>query len=265
MTGEELAGRLEEAILAHGAENVAAFIAEPFSGASLGATQPPDDYWPRIRAICDRYGVLLISDEVLVGLGRTGRMWALEHWATIPDILVTSKGTAGGYFPLGFIAAKGADVEQVRVALGDFNHGGTFSHHAVGAAAGLATLRIMQRERLVENSAAMGRLMGVELRAALSEHPHVGDIRGRGLFWGLELVQDRATKQPYPKKQGVVHRVTDRAFEMGLIAYHSVGCADGVNGDVVMLGPPLIANEAQVQEMVALLAEAIRDVCSKAL
>ena len=265
MTGEELAGRLEEAILAHGVENVAAFIAEPFSGASLGASQPPDDYWPRIRAICDRYGVLLISDEVLVGLGRTGRMWALEHWATTPDILVTSKGTAGGYFPLGFIAAKGADVEQVRARLGDFNHGGTFSHHAVGAAAGLATLRIMQRERLVENSAAMGELMGVGLRKAMADHPQVGDIRGRGLFWGLELVQDRATKQPYPKKEGVVHRVTDRAFEMGLIAYHSVGCADGVNGDVVMLGPPLIVNKAQVAEMVALLAEAIQDVCRNAL
>ena len=258
LSGEELAARLEEAILAHGVENVAAFIAEPFSGASLGATQPPDDYWPRIRAICDRYGVLLISDEVLVGLGRTGKMWALEHWNTVPDILVTSKGTAGGYFPLGFIAAKGADVEQIRLSLGDFNHGGTFSHHAVGAAAGLATLHIIQREKLVENSATMGEIMGNQLRAALADHPHVGDIRGRGLFWGLELVQDRATKQPYPKKQGMVLKVRDRAFEMGLVVYHSVGCADGVNGDVVMLGPPLIVDEAQVNEMVGLLAEAIR-------
>jgi adenosylmethionine-8-amino-7-oxononanoate aminotransferase len=258
LSGEELAGRLEEVILAHGAENVAAFIAEPFSGASLGATQPPDDYWPRVRAICDRYGVLLISDEVLVGMGRTGKMWALEHWDTAPDILVTSKGTAGGYFPLGFIAAKGSDVEQIRVALGDFNHGGTFSHHAVGAAAGLATLRILQREKLVENSAAMGRLMGAKLREALAEHPHVGDIRGRGLFWGVELVADRETKRPFPKKRNVAHAVVDRAFERGLIVYYSVGCADGVNGDVVMLGPPLIADAAQVEEMVGLLAEAIR-------
>lgn len=258
MTGEELAGRLEETILAHGAENVAAFIAEPFSGASLGATQPPDDYWPRIRAICDRHGVLLISDEVLVGLGRTGKMWALEHWDTTPDILVTSKGTAGGYFPLGFIAAKGADVEQIRVTLGDFNHGGTFSHHAVGAAAGLATLRILQGERLVENSHAMGRLMGELLHASLDSHPHVGDIRGRGLFWGIELVVDRDSKRPFAKKEGITRRLTTRAFELGLIIYHSVGCADGINGDVVMLGPPLIANEAQVREIVALLAEAIR-------
>ncbi|WP_374686424.1 aspartate aminotransferase family protein [Promineifilum sp.] len=258
LSGEELAGRLEEAILAHGAEYVAAFIAEPISGASLGAALPPDDYWPRIRAICDRYGVLLIADEVLVGLGRTGTMWAMEHWATTPDILVTSKGSAGGYFPLGFIAARGADVEQVRAALGDFNHGGTFSHHAVGAAAGLATLGILQREKLVENSAAMGRLMGARLREALAEHPHVGDIRGRGLFWGVELVEDRDTKQPFPKKQNVAHQIVDRAFELGLIIYYSVGCVDGVNGDVVMLGPPLITNAAQLEEMVALLAEAIR-------
>jgi adenosylmethionine-8-amino-7-oxononanoate aminotransferase len=260
LSGAELAGRLEEAILAHGAENVAAFIAEPISGASLGAAVPPDDYWPLVRAICDRYGVLLIADEVLVGLGRTGKMWALDHWNVVPDILVTSKGSAGGYFPLGFIAAKGADVEQVRAKLGDFNHGGTFSHHAVGAAAGLATLRILQGERLVENSAAMGQLMGRLLYEALVEHPNVGDIRGRGLFWGLELVEDRATKQPFPKQRGIVHHITDRAFELGLIVYHAVGCADGVNGDVVMLGPPLISDEAQVREMVALLTEAIQQV-----
>lgn len=257
MSGEQLAGRLEEAIVALGAENVAALIAEPMSGASLGAAQPPDDYWPLVREICNRYGVLLIADEVLVGFGRTGKMWALEHWQTVPDILVASKGTAGGYFPLGFIAAKGADVEQVRVALGDFNHGGTFSHHAVGAAAGLATLRIMRREKLIENSATMGALMGELLHEALDDHPHVGDIRGRGLFWGIELVRDRATKEPFPKKEGITHRLTTRAFDLGLIIYHSVGCADGVNGDVVMLGPPLIIDEAQVREVVGLLAETI--------
>lgn len=256
-TGIALADRLEEAILAYGPENIAGFLAEPLSGASLGAAVAPDDYWPRIRQICDQYGVLLIADEVLVGLGRTGKWWALDHWNVIPDILVTSKGTAGGYFPLGFIAARGEDVEQIRQKLGDFNHGGTFSHHAVGAAAGLATLRIMQREKLVENSAAMGALMGRLLHEALDDHPYVGDIRGRGLFWGIELVKDRATKEPFPKKEGITHRLTTRAFELGLIIYHSIGCADGVNGDVVMLGPPLIVDEAQVREIVALLAETI--------
>lgn len=257
-SGAALANRLEEAILAYGPENIAAFIAEPISGASLGAAVPPDDYWPRIRAICDRYGVFLIADEVLVGLGRTGTWWGLDHWQVVPDILVTSKGSAGGYFPLGFIAARGDDVEAVRTALGDFNHGGTFSHHAVGAAAGLATLNILRDERLVENAAHLGPIVERTLRATLGEHPHIGDIRGRGLFWGLELVADRFTKEPFPAGRDIARKVWQRAFDLGLVIYYSKGCADGKSGDVVMLGPPLIITEAQAEEMVTLLAEAIR-------
>ena len=256
-SGEELAGRLEEAILAYGPENVAAFIAEPISGASLGAAVPPDDYWPAIRRICDRYGVLFIADEVLVGMGRTGKWWAIDHWQVQPDILVTAKGLAGGYFPLGFIAARGSDVEQIQQALGDFNHGGTFSHHAVGAAAALATLRIIRDERLVENAAARGHYLGQKLSAALADHPHVGDIRGRGLFWGIELVQDRATKEPFPAGRRLAWSVWQRAFDLGLIVYYSQGCADGANGDLIMLGPPLIVNEAQIDEIVTLLTQAI--------
>lgn len=256
-TGVEVANRLEEAILSYGAENIAGFIAEPISGASLGAAAPPDDYWPRIREICDRYGVLLIADEVLVGLGRTGKWWGLEHWNVTPDIMVASKGTASGYFPLGFIAAKGEDVEQLRRKLGDFNHGGTFSHHAVGAAAGLATLQILQRERLIDNSATMGLTLGEALHAQIGEHPNVGDIRGRGLFWGIELVKDRATREPFPAAEGVARRVWKRAFDLGLVIYYSTGCADGKDGDVIMFGPPLIINAEQIDEMVRLFREAL--------
>lgn len=256
-TGLALADRLEEAIEAYGAENIAGFIAEPLSGASLGAASAPDDYWPRIREICDHYGVLLIADEVLVGMGRTGKWWALDHWDVTPDIMVTSKGTASGYFPLGLIAAKGEDVEQIRLKLGDFNHGGTFSHHAVGAAAGLATLRILQREQLIDNSAAMGIVLERALREQLGDHPHVGDIRGRGLFWGIELVEDRDTKKPFPQDKGIARRVWNRAFDMGLVIYYSTGCADGKNGDVIMLGPPLIINTAQIEEMVGILRDAL--------
>ena len=140
LDGERAAARLEQVFLEYGPERVAAFIAEPISGASLGAAVPPSDYWPWIRHICDRYGVLLIADEVLVGFGRTGKWWALEHWHVSPDIMVSAKGAAAGYFPFGFVAARQEDVSQIQRALGDFNHGGTFSHHAVGAAAGLATL-----------------------------------------------------------------------------------------------------------------------------
>lgn len=256
-TGIEVANRLEEAILSYGAENIAGFIAEPISGASLGAAAPPDDYWPRIREICDRYGVLLIADEVLVGLGRTGKWWGLEHWNVTPDIMVASKGTASGYFPLGFIAAKGEDVEQLRRKLGDFNHGGTFSHHAVGAAAGLATLKILQRERLIDNSATMGLTLGEALHAQIGEHPNVGDIRGRGLFWGIELVKDRATREPFPAAEGVARRVWKRAFDLGLVIYYSTGCADGKDGDVIMLGPPLIITAEQIDEMVRMFREAL--------
>jgi adenosylmethionine-8-amino-7-oxononanoate aminotransferase len=256
-TGSQLAAQLEQTIQAVGVENVAGFIAEPISGASLGAAQPPDDYWPAVREICDRTGVLLISDEVLVGLGRTGRWWGMDHWSVVPDILVTSKGTAGGYFPFGFVAAKGEDVEQIRQTLGDFNHGGTFSHHAVGAAAGLATLRILQGEDLITNSATVGAALGDRLHEALGSHPHVGDIRGRGLFWGIELVQDRQTREPFPAARGLARKIWQRAFDLGLVIYYSQGCADGKNGDILMLGPPLIINGDQCAEMVGLLREAV--------
>lgn len=258
--GEELAARLEESILAYGPENVAAFIAEPISGASLGAAAPPDDYWPSIRAICDHYGVLLIVDEVLTGYGRTGRWWGIDHWQVQPDIMVSSKGAAGGYFPLGFMAGRGTDVELVRRELGDFNHGGTFSHHAVGAAAGLAVLKIFQEEDLVARSANNGRYLGRALAGAFGNHPHVGDIRGRGLFWSLELVQDRATKDPFPQEQKMAWKVFAAAFERGLIVYYSQGCADGQNGDLVILGPPLIINRGQIDELVDVLAGAVQAV-----
>lgn len=260
VSGVELASRLEESILAYGPENVSAFIAEPISGAGLGAIVPPDDYWPEIRRICDKYGVLLIADEVLVGLGRTGKWWASNHWNLKPDILVTSKGLAGGYYPLGFVAARHEDVELVRQELGDFNHGGTFSHHAVGCAAALATINILEKEKLVENAAVTGEYLHQRLVDALGSHPHVGDIRGKGAFWALEYVQDKATKEPFPHKEHIAWRIWQRAFDLGLVVYYSQGCIDGVNGDLNMVGPPLIITPEQVDEMVAILATAVTDV-----
>jgi adenosylmethionine-8-amino-7-oxononanoate aminotransferase len=259
-SGEELAGRLEESILAYGPENVAGFIAEPISGASLGAVAPPDTYWPRVREICDKYGVLLIADEVLVGMGRTGKWWAINHWNVQPDILVTSKGTAGGYFPLGFIAAKGADVDDIQRTLGDFNHGGTFSHHAVGAAAGLTVLNIIQREKLIENAAALGPYFNKKLHHAFANHPNVGDIRGRGMFWALEFVLNRSSKEPFAAADHIATRIVQRAFELGLIVYYSQGCVDGSKGDLIMLGPPLIINREQIDEMITILETAVSDI-----
>lgn len=256
-SGEELAQLLERAILEHGSERVAAFIAEPISGAGLGACIPPDDYWTAVREICTRYGVLLIADEVFVGLGRTGKWWGINHWDVQPDILVTSKGCAGGYFPFGFIAASGADVQAIYETIGDFNHGGTFSHHAVGAAAGLATLRILQQEKLVENSAAQGELLGQMLREAFGDHAHVGDIRGRGLFWTLEFVADRGTRLPFASERRIAQAIWQRAFDLGLIVYYAQGCADGKNGDLIHVGPPLIVDADQIRGLVGLLREAV--------
>lgn len=260
MSGEALAQHLEEAILTYGAANVAAFIAEPISGASLGAVAPPDDYWPAIRRICDDHGVLLIADEILCGLGRTGKWWGIQHWDVTPDILVTSKGIAGGYFPLGAVATHRRHVDLISSTLGDFNHGGTFSHHAVGAAAARETLRMLQEERLVERAASMGDILGSDLRAFLGDHPHVGDIRGRGLFWALELVDDRDSKAPFPSSENVAWRVWERAFELGLIVYNSQGCTNGKDGDLIMVGPPLIVDKTQIRELVTLLAMAVIDV-----
>ncbi len=260
VSGEEAADRLEAAILEAGVKNTAAFIAEPMSGASLGAVVPPDDYWPAVRAICDKYDVLLIADEVLVGMGRTGKWWGIDHWQVRPDILVTSKGLAGGYMPLGLVAATHDDVELIRQNLGDWNHGGTFSHHPVACAAALATLHIIKKEKLVENAAALGPKLGRMLHNALGDHPNVGDIRGRGLFWGIEFVQDKSSKSPFPAARHLAWKIWQRAFDKGLIVYYSQGCADGQNGDLIMLGPPLIVTEPQLVEMVAILAQAIREV-----
>lgn len=258
--GPEMASLLEEKILAVGPERVAAFLAEPISGASLGAVVPDDEYWPRVREVCDRYGVLLIADEVLVGFGRTGRRWAIERWGVRPDLLVASKGTAGGYFPLGFVAAEHDDVEQLRLTLGDFNHGGTFSHHAIGAAAGLATLEVLEREKLVSRAAQMGQRLHHRLQESLSGHPHVGEIRGDGLFWGIELVADRGSKTPFEPTSQVAPRVHEAAFAEGLIVYYSQGCADGRCGDVVMVGPPFVLDEAHLEEITTKLTHAIAQV-----
>jgi adenosylmethionine-8-amino-7-oxononanoate aminotransferase len=261
-SGEELADLVEQRILELGPGRVAAFLAEPISGASLGAAVPDDAYWPRVREICDRHGVLLIADEVLVGLGRTGRWWALDRWSVRPDLLVASKGTAGGYMPMGFVAAEHDDVERLRTTLGDFNHGGTFSHHAVASAAGLAVLRLLRDEDLVQRARVMGDRLAQRLAESLGAHPHVGDIRGDGLFRGIELVADRASKEPFARERQVAWNVHRAAFDEGLIVYFSQGCVDGQRGDLVMIGPPFIVEDEHVDEIVAGVGRAIETATS---
>ena len=255
--GIRCADALEVEIKRVGEENVAAFIAESVSGATLGAVVPPAEYWPRIRQICDEHNLLLIADEVMTGFGRTGRWFAIQHWDVVPDVVTMGKGTTGGYFPLSVTAVCGEWVETIVNGSGDFIHGGTFSHHAVGAAAGLATLHYLQEHDLVAAAAQKGAQLGEKLRAALEGLPCVGDVRGLGLMWGVEFVADRASKAPFPPETHFAQRVADAAFERGLIVYPGSGCADGVSGDLVMLGPPLIITGEQVDEMITLLRQAI--------
>jgi adenosylmethionine-8-amino-7-oxononanoate aminotransferase len=256
--GIRCATYLEDQIKILGAETVAAFIAEPISGASLAAAVPPPEYWPLIRSICDQYGLILIDDEVMTGFGRAGRWFAIETWDVTPDVITMAKGAAGGYWPLSITAVKSEHVRVIQRQQGDFVHGGTFSHHVVGAAAGLATLRYLQKHNLVAASASKGEQLKAKLEAALGEHPHVGDIRGRGLMLGLEFVADRDTKEPFPPQGRLAHRLGDAAFERGLILYPGQGTVDGVRGDHIMLAPPFIVTEQQMDDIVATLGEALQ-------
>ncbi|MGD2145357.1 MAG: aspartate aminotransferase family protein [Anaerolineae bacterium] len=251
------ADALEEDIRRAGPDNVAAFIAEPVSGATLGAVVPPDGYWQRISEICSRHGVLLIADEVMTGFGRTGRWFAVQHWGVVPDIVAMSKGSAGGYCPLSITAVSRALVDEIVGGSGDFAHGGTFSHHPVSTAAGLAALRYLQEHDLVEEAARKGRLLEEKLRDALADLPSVGDVRGIGLMWGVEFVVDQETKEPFPVESHFARHVADAAFERGLVVYPGSGCVDGVAGDHLTLGPPFVITADQMEEMVVLLRQAV--------
>ena len=233
--GLRCAHALEEAIKLNGKDTIAAFIAEPISGATLAAAVPPPEYWPLIRQICDHYQILLIADEVMTGFGRAGDWFAIQNWGVQPDVITMAKGAGGGYVPLSITAVKTADVQTIRAGHGDFNHGGTFSHHPVAMAAGLAVLRYLRQYNLVDAARIQGEKLGQKLRAAVGHHPHVGDIRGRGLMWGLEFVADRQTKEPFPAKRGLAKKLGDAAFERGLIIYPVSGNADGIRCSILAI------------------------------
>ncbi|MBS1249639.1 MAG: Adenosylmethionine-8-amino-7-oxononanoate aminotransferase [Chloroflexi bacterium] len=252
---------LEGEIKIQGTETISAFVAEPISGATLGAAVPPHGYWPRIREICDKYEILLIADEVMTGMGRTGKWFAMEHWGVEADILTMGKGTVGGYFPLGIVATRGEIVDHIAAGTGDFVHGGTYSHHAVGAAAGLGTLHHIQENKLVRNMPQRERSLEHALRTHLGDLECVGDIRGKGLMWGVELVASRDTKKPFDANAHFSRQVADEAFERGLIIYPGSGCVDGVSGDLLMFGPPFAINDEQIEEMVSIVREVIFHVC----
>ena len=254
--GQRAARELEDEILRLGPDTVMAFLAEPVVGATLGAVPAVEGYLARIREICDRYGVLLILDEVMCGMGRTGRLFACEADGVAPDILCVAKGLGAGYQPIGAMICSGEIYGAIEAGSGFFQHGHTYVGHPVAAAAGLAVLNAILERGLVARSAEMGERLDGALRDAFGQHPHVGDIRGRGLFRGLELVADRETKEPFAPERGIAARVKKAAFEAGLICYPMAGTIDGRRGDHVLLAPPFIISEDEIGELVDKLGTA---------
>ncbi len=250
--GQWHAGELDRTIREIGPERVAAFIAESIGGATLGAAVASDDYWPAVAEVCRTHGVLLVVDEVMAGFGRTGKWFGIDHWGVRPDIIVCAKGAASGYWPLGLCIAS-HDVYESAAPV--FGHGFTFSHHPAGAAAGLAVLEILREESLVERSAVAGR----KLRGALSELDSgiIGDVRGIGLMIGVEFVAEKATGRPFGRSQRLAERIRSNAFGNGLLVYPVTGCADGTDGDGLMVGPPLVVGDDELDQIVSRLGDTL--------
>lgn len=256
--GAALAAELEAAIVAAGEKKVAAFIAEPVAGATLGGAVPPADYWPAVAEVCRRHGVLLIADEVMTGFGRTGRWFGIEHWGVRPDILTCAKGSTSGVFPFGFAAVSG----QVADVIGSrgFVHGFTWSHNGVGAAVAHAALRRLRDGHLIEAASEGGAALLEDLRERLAGEPGVGDVRGLGMLLGIELVSDPNTKKPYARSEKVTERVLQAGRERGILLYSSTGHVDG-DGDLIVLGPPLGLTAEERALVVERTADAIDAVC----
>jgi len=251
------AAALEEKLLELGPDTVIAFVAETVVGATAGAVPPVADYFRRIREICDRYGVLLILDEVMCGMGRTGTMHACEQEGISPDLMTIAKGLGGGFQPIGAVLVSGKIHDAMRDGSGFFQHGHTYIGHPMAAAAGLAVQETIRREGLLENVRAMGNVLEQRLKARFGNHHRVGDIRGRGLFYAIELVEDRATRRPFDAQRKVHAAVKREAMARGLMVYPMGGTIDGVNGDHVLLAPPFIVKEADIDRIVERLGDAV--------
>ncbi|WP_050424888.1 aspartate aminotransferase family protein [Bradyrhizobium tropiciagri] len=252
-----LAAELEAEFQRLGPENVAAFIAEPVVGATAGCVPAPEGYFKAVREICNRHGALLILDEVMCGMGRTGTLHAWEQEGISPDIQAIAKGLGGGYQPIGAMLARGGIVDTVRNGSGAFQHGHTYLGHPLACAAALAVQKVIAEEKLLDQVKERGRQLEQRLVERFGNHRHVGDIRGRGLFWGIELVADRGTRQSFDPKLKLHQRIKSAAFAGGLGCYPSGGTADGQRGDHVLLAPPYIATSGDIDMIVERLGAAV--------
>lgn len=255
--GLRVADELEAKILELGPETVCAFVAETVVGATLGAVPAAPGYFRRIREICDRHGVLLILDEVMSGMGRTGTLHACEQEGIAPDLMAIAKGLGGGYAPIGAMLASKRVVEAVRQGSGAFPHSQTYVGHPLACATALAVQKVIERDDLLANVRKQGAQLEQRLRERFGNHHHVGDIRGRGHFWGVELVADRTSKTPFDPALKLNARIKQAAQERGLLVYPMGGTADGTAGDHVLLAPPFIIDAATVDAIVERLGDAV--------
>ncbi len=254
------ANLLEEEIQRLGAETVMAFVAEPVVGASLGTQPAPTGYFKRIREICDKYGVLFIADEVMSGMGRTGTSFALEQEGIAADLTTMAKGLGAGYQPIAAVMAAQKVVDVIKAGSGKLWNGHTYMSHAIATAGALAVQQVIEEENLLGNVVARGKQLEAGLRKAFAQHPHVGDIRGRGLFWTIEMVADRATKVPFDPAEAVALRIGEAAKALGVMSYPSQGCIDGIKGDHVLLAPSYTSSEAEIDLILDTLIKAVADV-----
>jgi adenosylmethionine-8-amino-7-oxononanoate aminotransferase len=263
--GERLAAELEAEIARLGGDRVIAFVAETVVGATLGAVPPVPGYFKRVREVCDRHGILLILDEVMCGMGRCGTLYAFEREGVVPDLVAVAKGLGAGYQPIGATLVAKHVYEAIASGSGFFQHGHTYLGHAAACAGALAVQRRLNDDGVLARVEPMGERLERRLRAAFGEHPHVGDIRGRGLFWGIELVAERESKRPFDPQRRVHARLKKEALKAGLMCYPMGGTLDGARGDHVLLAPPFILEEPQLEELVTKLGAALDTVLKEAV
>ena len=256
---EHYVGHLESLIESEGPGTIAAFIVEPVIGSSAGAAVPPPGYFERVRRLCDRHGIFVIADEVLSGTGRCGAFFASHRTSLTPDVIVLGKGLGGGYAPLSALIVKQAHVDEMRRGTGHFQHAQTYLQAPFITAAGVAVLDYFERHDLVERSLRIGARLQNRLLGRLSSIAYVGCVQGLGLLAGVELVADKSTRTPFPRERKVAERIAAYLFERGIIVWPNVGQADGTRGDLFMIGPPLVIDEEQVDELASTLAEALEE------
>jgi len=255
--GARLAAELSTAIDGIGPENVIAFVAETVGGATSGCVPPVPGYFRRVRELCDRHGILLILDEVMCGIGRTGTLHACEQEGVVPDLMTVAKGLGGGYQPIGGVMVHERVVDALERGSGFFQHGHTYIGHPVACAAALAVQKVIERDRLLDAVNRLGARLSSRLAERFGEHAHVGDIRGRGLFMAIELVEDRPSKRPFDPARRLNARVLKSAMARGLVVYPMGGTIDGERGDHVLVAPPFVATESDIDEIVRRLGDAV--------